>query len=264
MPPNAVTALSIVFGVVAVETAVAGRPVSAAWWGLLVTLTDKLDGMLASLLKAQSAFGVQLDSLADLIAFGVVPSVVFWTLYSTRPELGWSAGWGRAGLRAVSSLYTVAVAVRLARFNLLQQKGAQHHYTGTPSTMTAGILLSFLLAMLKYADPSHAAPERLDGWRLLGGLSTEAVLPWLPLTLLLGAAGMLSPLRVPKLGRAFHPAVTVLLLGAVGFGYTVGAMRRLPEYLCGGGLYYLGVCVAYHLRTRTPDHIAGSAGSAGV
>jgi CDP-diacylglycerol--serine O-phosphatidyltransferase len=250
VPPNAVTALSIVFGVIAIETAIEGRPVSAAWWGLLVTLTDKLDGLLAGLLKAQSAFGVQLDSLADLVAFGVVPSVVYFTLYSTRPELGWAGGGASLMLRVICCAYTVAVAVRLARFNVLAQKGPLQHYTGTPSTMTAGILMAMLLAVLKYADPSHVRPEHLDHWRLLDGLSTEALLPYMPFTLLLGAVGMLSSLRVPKLGRAFHPAVTVLLLGAVGFGYAVGVARRLPEYLFGGGLYYLGICVAYHLRTR--------------
>jgi CDP-diacylglycerol--serine O-phosphatidyltransferase len=250
VPPNVVTACSVVFGVVAVQSAIAGRPVTAAWWGLLVTLTDKLDGLLAGLLKASSAFGVQLDSLADLVAFGVVPSVVYWTLYSTRPELGWASGWPSLGLRAICCLYVVAVAVRLARFNVLAQKGTIHHYTGTPSTMTAGMLLSFLLAVLKYADPAHVAPEHLDPWRLLDGLSTEALVPYLPFSLLIGAVGMLSNLRVPKLGRSFHPVVTVILLSAVGFGYTVGVLRRLPEYLFGGGVYYLGICVAYHVRTR--------------
>jgi phosphatidylserine synthase len=250
IPPNAVTAASIVFGVVAVQTAVAGRPVTAAWWGLLVTLTDKLDGFLAGLLKAQSAFGVQLDSLADMVAFGVVPSVVYWTLFSTRSELGWTEGWHREGLRVICCAYAVAVALRLARFNVMAQKGPQKHYTGIPSTMTAGTLMAFLLAMLKYASPSHIAPEHLDNWRLLGGLSTEVVIPYLPWTLLLGAVGMLSGLRVPKLGRTFNPVVTVVLLVAVGFGYSVGIARHLPEYLAGGGVYYLGICVAYHLRTR--------------
>jgi CDP-diacylglycerol--serine O-phosphatidyltransferase len=250
VPPNAVTALSIVFGVIAIQTAVQGRPVSAAWWGLLVMLTDKLDGTLAGLLKAQSGFGVQLDSLADLVAFGVVPSVVYFTLYWSRPELGWTGTGPSLALRAICCLYTVAVALRLARFNVLAQKGPIVHYTGITSTMTAGVLMSMLLAVLKYADSSHVAPEHLDRWRLLGGLSTEALLPYMPFTLLLGAVGMLSSLRVPKLGRTFHPAVTVILLIAVGFGYAMGLARRLPEYLFGGGLYYLGICVAYHLRTR--------------
>jgi phosphatidylserine synthase len=251
VPPNAVTATSIIIGVIAIQTAIAGRPVEAAWWGLLVTLTDKLDGLLAGLLKARSEFGVQLDSLADLVSFGVVPAAVFWTLYSTRPELGWATGGPRLGLRVLCAAWTVAVAFRLARFNVLAQKGPLEHYTGTPSTMTAGIVQALLLAALKYADPSLIAPERLDRWRLLGPLRTDAIVPWLPFTLLLGAVGMLSPLRVPKLGRTFHPAATVLLVTAVGFGYAVGVARRLPEYLFLGGLYYVFVCIAYHLRTRS-------------
>jgi len=250
VPPNVVTSVSLVLGVLAIESAVDGRPIDAAWWGLLVTLTDKLDGFLATALKGTSAFGVQMDSLADLVAFGAVPSTVMYAFFTTRPQLGWATGWAHLGLRAICGLYVVAVAARLARFNVMAQKGPHPHYTGTPSTMTAGMLLAFFLACLKYADPSLAHPEHLDTWRLLGGLRTDALVPWLPLTLLLGGVGMLSPLRVPRLGRAFHPVASALLLAAVLFGYGMGIARHLPEYLVGGGLYYLGICIAYHVRTR--------------
>jgi CDP-diacylglycerol--serine O-phosphatidyltransferase len=253
VPPNAVTAASLVLGVLAVESAVGGRPVDAAWWGLVVTLTDKLDGFLANWLKATSQFGVQLDSLADLLAFGVVPSTVMYAYFAAHPQFGWAHGIGGLGLRAICGAYVIAVAIRLARFNVMAQKGQQKHYLGTPSTMTAGVLMAFFLFTLKYASPDASAPEQLDNWRLFGPLHTDALIAWLPLTLLIGAAGMLSPLRVPKLGRTFHPAATALLLAAVFFGYSMGIIRRLPEYLVGGGLYYFGICIAYHLRTRTPQ-----------
>jgi phosphatidylserine synthase len=238
------------FGVISIESAVEGRPIDAAWWGLLVTLTDKLDGFLANLLKATSSFGVQLDSLADLVAFGIVPSTVMYAFLSTRPSLGWATGVGHIGLRAICIVYVVAVAVRLARFNVMAAKGPHRHYTGTPSTMTAGILLAFFLGCVKYAAPSISAPESTDTWRLLGPLRTDALLPYLPFTLLVGAVGMLSPLRVPRLGRTFSRATDLLLLVAVVFGYSVGMARRLPEYLFGGGLFYLGICIVYHIRTR--------------
>jgi CDP-diacylglycerol--serine O-phosphatidyltransferase len=250
VPPNAVTAASLILGLLAIESAVGGRPIDAAWWGLLVTLTDKLDGFLANWLKATSQFGVQLDSLADLLAFGVVPSTIFYAYFTAHPQYGWADGIGALGLRAICGVYVVAVAIRLARFNVMAAKGQQKHYTGTPSTMTAGMLISFFLFTLKYASPAASAPEKLDNWHLFGALRTDALIPWLPVTLLLGGAGMLSPLRVPKLGRTFHPAATALLLAAVFFGYSMGIIRRLPEYLVGGGLYYLGICIAYHLRTK--------------
>ena len=173
-----------------------------------------------------------------------------YAFYSVRPELGWAVDGRRIALSAVCGLYLVSVALRLARFNVLAAKGPHLHYTGTPSTMTAGVLLAFFLMSLKYAAPQQSAPETLDSWRLLGSLRTDVLLPYLPFTLLLGAAGMLSPLRVPRLGRTFSRATDLLLLVAVLFGYSMGIARRLPEYLVGGGLYYLGICIAYHFRTR--------------
>jgi CDP-diacylglycerol--serine O-phosphatidyltransferase len=229
-------------------------------------LTDKLDGLLAGLLKARSSFGVQFDSFADLASFGVVPATVFWAFFSTRPELGWTTGFGRVALHAICALYVVMAALRLARFNLLAASGPIPHYTGITTTMTAGILLVIFLTCLKYADPGLSAPEAFDRWRWLDGLRLDGVLRWLPMLLLLGGVGMLSGLRVPRLGKAFHPAATAVLVVAVVFGYAMGISRRLPEYLVGGGLYYLGICVAYDIRTRRRDHIevGMGGGSTGV
>jgi CDP-diacylglycerol---serine O-phosphatidyltransferase len=250
LAPNAVTASSLVFGVIAVEVAITGRPVEATWWGLICLFTDKLDGFLASALKAGSAFGVQLDSLADLLAFGVVPSTILFAFFSTRPELGWTTGGGLLALRVLCAGWVIAAAVRLARFNVAAARGPIVHYTGTPSTMAAGLVLALFLTCLKYADPRLSAPETHDSWRWLGGFRADGLVRWVPLALVAGGAGMLSPLRVPKLGRTRRRSTDVLLLAAVVFGYGVGLARRLPEYLFLGGMVYLGVCVAYHLRTR--------------
>jgi CDP-diacylglycerol--serine O-phosphatidyltransferase len=76
--PNAITALGIVFGALGLQAALRGRPLAAAWWGLYCTLTDRLDGAAAKALGATSDFGVQLDSLADLLSFGIVPPAVLY------------------------------------------------------------------------------------------------------------------------------------------------------------------------------------------
>src|SRR5262249_52886769 len=133
VPPNAVTASSLVFGVIAVEEAVSGRPVSAAWWGLVCMLTDKLDGFLAGLLDARSEFGLQLDSLADMVTFGVVPSTVFFAYFSTHPALGWASGAGLLALRILCAGFVVAAGLRLARYNVTNSGQPQKpHYTGVP------------------------------------------------------------------------------------------------------------------------------------
>jgi len=251
--PNAFTAASLVFAVLAIEDAIRGRIVAAMWWGLYGTLTDRLDGAAAKMLKAQSAFGVQFDSLADLAIFGIVPPAVFYAFYVRHPALSWSSPVGRAALVALCAAWTLATAARLARFNVASASGPVAHYSGTPSTMTAGIVGVAFLTALKYADPSWTAPEtpRLDDpWRLLDGAKLDATLPFLPLLLLVGAAGMLSPLRVPKLGRTRSRALTVVLAVTVAVGYVAGLFHRLPEYMLAGGLVYIGACVVFHLRTR--------------
>jgi phosphatidylserine synthase len=248
--PNAFTAASIVFGVLGIEAAIDGRPIAAAWWGLYCTLTDRLDGAAAKALGAGSAFGVQFDSLADLASFGMVPPAVFYTYFTRHPALGWSSPLGRAALVVACVAFTLAVAGRLARFNVAAAHGPAAHYTGTPSTMTAGLVLVLFLTCLKYSAPALRVPEDSDPWRWLGGLELDGLLPWTPLLLPLGAAGMLSPLRVPRLGRTRSRVTDVILAAVVLFGYGAGLVHALPEYLAAGGLFYLFVCFSYHLRTR--------------
>jgi CDP-diacylglycerol--serine O-phosphatidyltransferase len=248
--PNAVTSVSIVFGVLSIVSAVEGRPVSAAWWALYCTLTDRLDGALARALDGGTAFGVQLDSLADLLGFGIAPAAAVYAFYVARPELGWSAGAARGLLTLFAFLWVYAAAVRLARYNVRAAEGSVDHYTGTPTTMTAGTILSLVLACWKYADPQLALPESLDQLHLLGPLDTTALVPHLPWLLVVGAVGMVSPLRVPRLGLARGAGKTAILIASlVGFG--VGLLRTFPEYLAGGGLTYLALSVRYHLRTRS-------------
>jgi phosphatidylserine synthase len=254
--PNAITAIGLVFGVIAVERAVAHRPVEAAWWGLYCTLTDKLDGLVAHALSASSSFGVQLDSLADMVAFGVVPPTVMFAFFWSRPELGWTG----AALPALSCAWVIAAALRLARFNVAAGGERPRHYHGTPSTMTAGIALTLFLTVLKYADPALVAPEAFDPWRWLFGLRTDGLVRWVPVALALGAVGMVSPLRVPRLGRTRWRALDVLLVALVLFGFGVGLVRRLPEYLFSGGVVWLAASVAYHLRGRAEARSASAAG----
>ncbi len=224
---------------------------SASWWALYGTLTDRLDGALARALNSSSAFGRQLDSLADLLIFGVAPATILYGFFVERPALGWASGGAHAALGAFAVLYVAAAAVRLARFNLtLEGPKRCPHYLGVPTTMTAGIVLACTLACFKYASPSWIAPERLDHWRLLPQVGSDGLLPYLPLLLVVGAAAMLSPLRVPRLILKRRRPLDLVAVAIVLFGYAVGLLRLLPEYVAGGGLFYVGVAVAYHLRTR--------------
>jgi CDP-diacylglycerol--serine O-phosphatidyltransferase len=104
---------------------------------------DMLDGRVARLTKTQSAFGLQIDSLADAISFGVAPAILVfkWSLWQ-KPTAGLIAGF----------LFAAAGAVRLARFNVLSmgEKGAPtkpgKYIVGLPVPGAAGILISLVLA----------------------------------------------------------------------------------------------------------------------
>ena len=116
--------------------------------------------------------------------------------------------------------------------------------------MTAGLALVLFLTCLKYSAPALRYPEDLEHLYLLGHIRLDMLVPYAPLLLVAGAGAMLSPLRVPKLGRTKSKITTFLLFGSAGIGYVSGLVHALPEYLAGGGLYFLGLSVRHHWRTR--------------
>jgi CDP-diacylglycerol---serine O-phosphatidyltransferase len=121
---------------------------------------DTLDGRVARLTKTQSAFGLQIDSLADVISFGVAPALLVfrWSL-SQRPMVGLVAAF----------LFVAAGAVRLARFNVLSMgdKGAPtkpgKYIVGLPVPGAAGILISLVLANHAIGDELRLHVPK-DAW----------------------------------------------------------------------------------------------------
>jgi len=135
--PNAITALALCVGLSGVRFAIAER------WDLAVTMTviaavlDGMDGRIARALRGQTRFGAELDSLSDVIAFGVSPAIIvhLWSLQQW-PRFGW--------LFALA--YAVCMALRLARFNARIDVEDQPHksagfLTGVPAPAGAGLLL---------------------------------------------------------------------------------------------------------------------------
>ncbi len=124
---------------------------------------DMLDGRVARLTKTQSAFGLQIDSLADAISFGVAPALLVfkWSLWQI-PD---------AGL-AVSFLFAAAGVVRLARFNVLSmgEHGAPtkpgKYIVGLPVPGAAGILISLVLANHAMSDQLRLS-ERAHVWQMI-------------------------------------------------------------------------------------------------
>ncbi len=137
MVPNAITAAALCSGLTGIRFALEGQWPLAAGVIVLAGVLDGIDGRVARLLKAQSRFGAELDSLADSIAFGVSPALVLflWSL-NGLPRFGW--------LIALS--LAVCCALRLARFNAQIDLEDQPHksagyMTGVPAPAGAGLAM---------------------------------------------------------------------------------------------------------------------------
>lgn len=130
--PNAITFANMALGVIAVYismTSVSKNIKIALVLILIAGAADKLDGYAARKLDATSDFGKELDSLCDLVSFGIAPVLVWWNI--NRDSLG-------IALAIVSLLFIGAGAFRLARFNTLKEEG---HIVGLPITI-AGMVMA--------------------------------------------------------------------------------------------------------------------------
>ena len=133
--PNAITALALCFGLTGVRFAIGGEWGTAVIMVIVAGFLDGMDGRIARLLRAQSKFGAELDSLSDVIAFGVAPAMILflWSL-TDAPKFGWTAALALA----------VGCALRLARFNSRMDADFQPHKsvgfnTGIPAPAGAGL-----------------------------------------------------------------------------------------------------------------------------
>ena len=148
--PNLFTVSSIFCGVYSI-TLSAGESTGDNFYRAAVAIFfgsffDAFDGRVARLTRTQSDFGVELDSLADVISFGVAPAILVykWAL----------AGMGIVGI-AICSIYAACGAIRLARFNVLahSESGQQRYFVGLPIPLAAGMLVSLVIALNNLQAP---------------------------------------------------------------------------------------------------------------
>jgi CDP-diacylglycerol--serine O-phosphatidyltransferase len=151
--PNLFTTGGMFAGFYAIVAAINGQPVTAAISVFVAAVLDGLDGRVARMTNTQSEFGVQYDSLADLISFGLAPSLVLYT-------------WSLAGLKAVSPmagkigwcaafLYAACAAIRLARFNVQVGVVDKRYFVGLASPAAAGLMMSYVWAMNEFDFPGR-------------------------------------------------------------------------------------------------------------
>ena len=137
--PNMLTTLALMLGIYAILGAI-DRSFTLASQALIGALfLDMVDGSVARMTKTESPFGAQYDSLSDLVSFGIAPAILIysWTL----SNLG---SWGQA----VAFFYIVCTAIRLARYNIRQNKGLSEAeaFRGLPSPGASLVLATSVLA----------------------------------------------------------------------------------------------------------------------
>lgn len=144
--PNLLTTASMFIGFLGLIWAIQGDFASCALCILASCVFDGLDGKVARMTGTTSEFGVQLDSLADLVAFGVVPATMsyLWVL----------EGYGRLGLMA-AFLFMACGALRLARFNVQASSSAKNHFVGLPIP-AAACTLATLVLFSEYVPATYA------------------------------------------------------------------------------------------------------------
>ena len=135
--PNLVTVLAICAGLSGIRLAFEGRFETAVVMVLIAAFLDGIDGRLARMLKATSRFGAQMDSLADIVNFGVAPALV---LYAYLLDRAGSPGW------IAALLFAIACGMRLARFNVLDEDldrpaWQAEYFVGVPAPAGAVLVL---------------------------------------------------------------------------------------------------------------------------
>jgi len=204
--PNSFTAISLLLGLASVAMSVDGQFELAAWMILWGTLLDKLDGTAARLCKATSEFGVQFDSFADFVTFGIAPAAL---IYYRSMATGWYEGSVAPLPMAAAGIYVLALAVRLARFNI-EAGGKVFH--GVPGTVMGAVIGGAYLTWAKY---------QLDlSWLRAGSA-----------VLLVGAGLMVSSLRLHKLAVRKNRAFNIFQFSNVIAAYILAPLMLFPEYL---------------------------------
>ena len=243
MIPNAITVFALCLGLTGVSLAISGEWERALGSIVLAGVLDGFDGRIARLLRAQSKFGAELDSLSDNIAFGTAPALILflWSL-QTAPRFGWIAALALA----------VCCALRLARFNARIDAAEQPHKsagfnTGVPAPVGAGLAFVPIFLWLITGNDWFRQWELVMAWTLLIAMLMISSIPtytW-------------SSIRIRSGWRLFALA-GVALLGA--------ALIRAPwiTLLIVAGLYLLMIpfSLASYARVRRRRAAADARASA--
>lgn len=225
--PSAFTLGNLFFGFWSIISAFQGNFRQAGWFIVYAGILDSLDGRVARRMGTGSRFGAELDSLVDMVSFGVAPALLMYFLeFSTAGRFGW----------IVCFLYVVAVALRLARFNVLShsKSATPGWFVGMPSP-AAGMTLATYYAFSQ-TQWYRASVAYLD-------LQHQGLV----VLLLLLAALMVSKVAYPRAGPANVRTPSGLLTLGVLLGFLVGSLIAPATFLFPFFLTYMLFGVLRHI-----------------
>lgn len=139
MLPTMVTMGNMICGFISILCVLHQRFEIAAWLIVAAMVLDAFDGRLARMMKSTSKIGAQLDSMADLVTFGIAPAVLITkTCFNSPPIILWGIG----------LFFVICTTFRLARFNVQKDEGVdipRHFYTGLPTTLAGGTIAQLIV-----------------------------------------------------------------------------------------------------------------------
>ena len=222
--PNLLTLSNLLCGSLAVVSALGGDLVRAFWLVMLSAVCDFFDGFAARLLNQYSALGVQLDSLADMVSFGLVPSTVVFSILRTLEFGGECGAWCY-----VAFIVVLFSALRLARFNI--DESQHEEFLGLPTPACS----IFFVAV---------------GWLFAKGYLVGIAPIWFALAAIAMATMLIVPVRmfsfkIKSFGwRGNELRFTFVILSAV--AVAVWQVKALPCVI----LAYIVISLARHLTVK--------------
>jgi CDP-diacylglycerol--serine O-phosphatidyltransferase len=225
--PNAVTVLALCAGLSAVQFALVGNfQLCVAALGV-AALCDALDGRLARLLDATSRIGAELDSLADLVSFGVSPALVLYIWQ--RPDAG-RVGW------VIALVFAVCMALRLARFNTLMDRPDPYPFTreffvGVPAPAAALVAGIPLYLFLHFGPGWWSTAPVVGAWAVIVSALMVSRLPTMSLKSVRVPPQLIAPMLVGVgVGAAVMVTVPFLGLAVVCTAYVLMLPYTLYRY----------------------------------
>jgi CDP-diacylglycerol--serine O-phosphatidyltransferase len=227
--PGLMTLGNLFCGYACIVYAMRGEYATAAPFVGFAFILDGLDGRIARVLGAEGAFGLEFDSLADMVSFGLAPAVLAysWGLTSFG-RWGWAAGF----------IYVTAAAMRLARFNVQAGSVDKRYFVGMPSPTAAGVVAATI-----FAYPA--------GFRETSGAAPVIALVLIPAFLMVSTIRFRSfkgfDLQAP---RSYTVLMVIALVIAAIFAHPQGALLILAYTYAISAFVELAI---QRLRRRTPD-----------